>query len=368
MARHGAAAVYLMVSTMWDARAAVLSSFQRITSVCSTCSQGPNSFKPAPGASELFHNPDFCNGEEFWSCYTDGCTDCPSHVHGFVDTATEEYTISFSDMGAVPQAKTQFWASNISIADKAYYNVSFRIKATHDVTISHIAMTSMESPWPSYSAPSHSIPVQETASTDGGWQTSSVLLGPTSTYANDTRVTWWFQSNGKPNDVNVTFTSMSLFQVVPLHPGHTQADTLRVMGAGMANSTAASVEECATACMANRACISFNYVGTLCELNQYSEGYTVVMEPRSQYWLRLESPQQASAASTAIQHAVPYQLAVPTGNVTLTSGTRRRDAVFDHSMQVSIDYLLRNCKCSAHQGQSLAAGSLVETALFGRQC
>ena len=40
--------------------------------------------------------------------------------------------------------------------------------------------------------------------------------------------------------------------------------------------------------------------------------------------------------------AVPYQLAVPTGNVTVATATSRRDAVFDHSMQISIDYLLRN--------------------------
>ena len=53
-------------------------------------------------------------GESFWSCYTDGCDACASHVHGTADTGSDGYTIAFGGMSAVPQAKTQFWASNIS--------------------------------------------------------------------------------------------------------------------------------------------------------------------------------------------------------------------------------------------------------------
>ena len=217
----------------------------------------------------------------------------------------------------------------VGIADKAYYNVSFRVKTTHDVTISDIVMTSMESPWPSYSAPSNSVAIP--AAPSGAWQVYSVLLGPTTTSATDTRVTWWFDLSGKPDDVNVTFASASMLQVVPVHAGPPKTENLRVTHACLANFTATSVEACAATCLANGACVSFNYVGTQCELNQYAEGYTVVPEPGSQYWLRLESPEQAAAAASAVHHAVPYQLAVPTGSVMMAGVSSKLTVSFSQS-------------------------------------
>ena len=90
--------------------------------------------------------------------------------------------------------------------------MSFRVKSTHDVTISDIAMMGMDSPWPSYSAPSGSVAIPGA----GAWQDRSVLLGPTTTAAAATRVTWWFDLGGKPDDVNVTFASASMLQGLSL--------------------------------------------------------------------------------------------------------------------------------------------------------
>ena len=57
----------------------------------------------------------------------------------------------FSDRFACDsRAKTQFFTSNISVAHGAYYNLSFRVKTTHDINISYINMMGMASPWPAY--------------------------------------------------------------------------------------------------------------------------------------------------------------------------------------------------------------------------
>jgi hypothetical protein len=322
------------------AASAALSSFQRVTSVCSTCDTGPQEFKPAPGATERLQNPGFAS-TDFWSCYTDGCATCGSHVHG--RNSSGDYTITFRNMSAVPLAHTQFWASNITIAKGAYYNLSFRARSTNAINISYIDMKGMESPWPGYSPASASIPLRA-APSQGGWQTHSVTLGPTTTAASNTRVTWWFALDGRPNDAIVTFSAASLLEVLPVHPKRVHTESLRATNGLVANVSAVSAEACAAACLDRGDCISFNFfdASSSCELNQYAEGYTVVPTKGCQYWLRLESPEQAAAVFTPAKHAVPYQLDVPTGNVTLATAASRRDAVFDHSMQISIDYLLRN--------------------------
>ena len=76
--------------------ASALASFQRVTSVCSTCDIGPQQFKPSPGATERLQEPDFAHGGEYWSCYTDGCDTCSHHVQGA--TTAKGYTITFKDM------------------------------------------------------------------------------------------------------------------------------------------------------------------------------------------------------------------------------------------------------------------------------
>ena len=111
---------------------------------------------------------------------------------------------------------------------------------------------------------------------------------------------------------------------------------LRATRASVANTSAETAEACGAACLGRGDCVSFNFHGTTCELNQYAEGYTVVNTSTPwQYWLRRALPGEVEAQARA-QHAVPYQLAVPIGNVSVHGG------VLEHSMHVSIDYLLRN--------------------------
>jgi hypothetical protein len=101
--------------------------------------------------------------------------------------------------------------------------------------------------------------------------------------------------------------------------------------------SASSAENCASACLAYGGCISFNFAGSECELNRFAETYTVVTTSSpSEYWLRREQPgaQAAAAPATAV---IASQLVTPTGNVTLARGGR-----LDSSMEISVDYLLRN--------------------------
>ena len=119
---------------------------------------------------------------------------------------------------------------------------------------------------------------------------------------------------------------------------------LRVVRANLANASAAtSAEACAEACLAapGGGCISFNLFGSACELNKYSEGYTVVTTPSStpsQVWLRTTAPgSDDNAAQMPSSAKVPWQLVAPTGNVTVA-----QNGVLARSMEVSVDYLLRN--------------------------
>ena len=113
---------------------------------------------------------------------------------------------------------------------------------------------------------------------------------------------------------------------------------LRVVCATLANLSASAVTPagCGAACLASDSCISFNFPG--CQLNRYAEGYTVVPTAApSGYWLRDALPGEAVAAAAAAPQKVPHQLAAPTGNVTVA-----RDGVLGRSMEISVDYLLRN--------------------------
>eukprot|EP00045_Choanoeca_perplexa_P013179 m.147592 g.147592 ORF g.147592 m.147592 type:complete len:838 (+) comp16266_c0_seq1:111-2624(+) len=109
-------------------------------------------------------------------------------------------------------------------------------------------------------------------------------------------------------------------------------DSAVIVQASYSNLTASNANECAAKCLQDAQCVSFNVIGTLCELNRYGVTYSEIVSPGNSYYHR-NQPRNDQPA----HQAIPYVVTVPTGNVTLTPGSVLRRA-FD----ANILYLLQH--------------------------
>lgn len=115
-------------------------------------------------------------------------------------------------MKSAPLARLQFFTFNVSVVSGAFYNVTFRAKATQDINVSGISCFGMAPPYTPYAAEAGPVVIHQSDT----WQTYSVRIAATAT-ANDARVTWWFGPN-VTTDTTVRFHSVSMLQVVPRYP------------------------------------------------------------------------------------------------------------------------------------------------------
>ena len=119
---------------------------------------------------------------------------------------------------------------------------------------------------------------------------------------------------------------------------------LRVVNASLSLGSNQTLAQCAATCAAAPLCVSFNFVrGEAvavavappatgeCELNQHAQRYAVVPMAGSEYYMR-----EVTSGNERAHQAVPFLLDVPRNGVQLGEGP------FKRSMDVSLDYLLRN--------------------------